>query len=178
MVETLGIILIIFMLVCAYTATHVKELISAVLLMGAFSFFLAIIWSVLSAPDVSFTEAMVGAGTSTIFMLLALLGSKHECKNRDFQAFPWLATLIILGLGVLFIWASADLPFQGSTQSAASRYLSPYYLLNAYQETKTPNAVTAVVVDYRGFDTLIESAVIFTAGLACMLIMKRGRRND
>lgn len=178
MIDIFCIFLIIFMFVCAYTATHVKELISAVLLMGAFGFFLAIIWSLLAAPDVSFTEAMVGTGASSIFMLLALFGSNHHCKNNDYAKFPWFPLLIIVSLGALFIWASGDLPLQGNPDSIASTHLSPHYLMNAYKETKTPNAVTAVVVDYRGFDTLVECAVVFTAGLACMLIMKKGRKDD
>jgi multicomponent Na+:H+ antiporter subunit B len=51
--------------------------------------------------------------------------------------------------------------------------VSPRYLAQTLPETRTPNAVTAVVADYRGYDTLIETVVIFTAGIACWLLLAR-----
>jgi multicomponent Na+:H+ antiporter subunit B len=43
------------------------------------------------------------------------------------------------------------------------------------EDTETPNIVTSVLADYRGYDTLGETIVIFTAGLACLLVLWRGR---
>lgn len=173
MVEWISLILIFFICACAVASVAVKELISASLLLSCFSFFLAILWALLAAPDVAFTEAVVGAGASTIFLILALFGSGHVVKPRRPNKTTLFAFLITLGLGLLFLWGSTELPGLGDPSSVASTYLSPYYLEHAYEHTKTPNVVTAVVVDYRGFDTLIEATVIFTAGAACLLIMKR-----
>ena len=53
---------------------------------------------------------------------------------------------------------------------------SPRYLTDVLQETGTPNAVTAVLADYRSYDTLIETVVIFTAGLGCWLLLARPDR--
>jgi len=172
MIEAVNIILIIFVLVTAVAATRVRELVSAVFLLGCYSFFLAILWSLLGAPDVSFTEAMVGVGASTIFMLLALFGSKHFVVKQSFGKPQIMAIVLVAVLGVLLIWGSLDLPAFGDALSPASTYLSPYYLQNTLHDSHTPNAVTAVVVDYRSFDTLIETVVIFTAGVACLLVMK------
>jgi len=172
MIETINIVLIVFIIVAGTSALFVVELISATFLLSCFSFFMAVLWAVLQAPDVSFTEAMVGAGASTIFLLLALFGSRHTVKPFRWNWTATAALLVTVALGALFIWGSWDLPAFGSDVSAPNAYLSPYYLDNAYHDTKTPNSVTAVVVDYRGFDTLIEATVIFTAGVACLLIMK------
>jgi len=172
MIEAINIILIVFILVTAIAALQVRELVSAVFILGCYSFFLAILWVVLNAPDVSFTEAMVGVGASTIFFLLALFSSKHFVKLQVWNISHLFIFMLIAGLGALFVWGSLDLPWFGDALSPPNAYLSPHYLLNAYADTKTPNAVTAVVVDYRAFDTLIESTVIFTAGIACLLIMK------
>jgi len=79
---------------------------------------------------------------------------------------------MIGALAFLFLWGSLDLHLFGDVTSEPSLYLSPFYLQHAYHHMHTPNTVTAVVVDYRGFDTLIETAVIFTAGIACLLIMR------
>ncbi|MBN1687599.1 MAG: DUF4040 domain-containing protein [Candidatus Omnitrophica bacterium] len=167
-----NIVLVLFIIATAITAVRVRELLSSVFILGAFSFFLAVLWALLGAVDVSFTEAMVGAGASTIFLLFALYGCRHTVNEEIWNKQRWLALGLISALGLLFIWGSLDLPWLGDAFSPPNAYLSPYYLQNCIKDMATPNAVTAVVVDYRGFDTLIESTVIFTAGVACLLVIR------
>jgi len=173
MVEIVNVALIIFMLFLAVAALRVRELISAVFLLGAYSFFIAVLFSLLKAVDVSFTEAMVGVGASTIFWIVAIFRTKHVAAEGVLKPYPLVSFIFIALLGALFIWGSLDLPLFGDIHSAASTYLSPHYLQNSLHDSHTPNAVTAIVVDYRGFDTLIEATVIFTAGVACLLIMRK-----
>ena len=78
-------------------------------------------------------------------------------------------------LGLLLFYAAEDLPRFSDPQSQASVHLSPEYLKNSLKETNTPNVVTAVLMDYRAFDTLIETGVIFTAGIACALLLRRNQ---
>jgi multicomponent Na+:H+ antiporter subunit B len=80
----------------------------------------------------------------------------------------WIA--LAAAIGVLF-YAARDLPPVGDPHAPASLHVSPRYIEGSYKETGAPNYVTAVVVDYRGYDTLGETTVIFTAGLACLLIL-------
>lgn len=80
----------------------------------------------------------------------------------------WLA--LTIAIGILF-YAAHDLPPVGDPQAPASMHVSPRYIERSHEETGAPNFVTAVVVDYRGYDTLGETTVIFTAGLACLLIL-------
>jgi multicomponent Na+:H+ antiporter subunit B len=80
----------------------------------------------------------------------------------------------IVGLafaGALMVYGQSDLPPFGSARSEPSVHVSPRYLEQAYEETHAENQVTAVIVDYRGFDTLFETAVILIAGLATALIL-------
>lgn len=86
-----------------------------------------------------------------------------------------IAFLVCIGLAVLLVIATADLPAWGSPSSPASSYLSPYYLTNALKDTATPNVVTAILADYRGFDTMLELTVILIAGFSVLLIMTTGR---
>jgi len=82
-----------------------------------------------------------------------------------------LSTLVtLLAFGVLF-YAARDLPRIGDPSSPASSHLSPRFIEQAEHETGAPNMVTAILADYRGFDTLGETVVIFTAGLACLLVL-------
>ena len=74
---------------------------------------------------------------------------------------------------MLLLQAAEDLPEFSDPGSPASVHISPEYLQNSFQETETPNIVASVLMDYRAFDTLIETAVIFIAGIACALLLRR-----
>lgn len=87
------------------------------------------------------------------------------------QRLIWLTMLV--AAGILF-YADSQLPRVGDPQSPASTHVSPYYIEHSHHETGAPNFVTAVLADYRGYDTLGETTVIFTAGLACLLILGVG----
>lgn len=80
----------------------------------------------------------------------------------------WL--MCILAVGIL-LYVGHDLPRVGDPNSPAATHVSPYYIEHSHHDTGAPNFVTAVLADYRGYDTLGETAVIFTAGLACLLIL-------
>ncbi len=85
----------------------------------------------------------------------------------------WLAALIMGLFLALMLYATSGLPDIGDPQAPANVHVSPYYIEKSLEETDTPNLVTAVLADYRGYDTLGETLVIFTAGLACTLILMR-----
>lgn len=87
----------------------------------------------------------------------------------------WFVNIALGLFFALMIYATGGLPDRGDPAAPASVYVSPYYIEHTVTDTETPNIVTAVVVDYRGYDTLGETAVILTAGLACILVLtKRG----
>ncbi|MDA0348186.1 MAG: hypothetical protein O3C43_14685 [Verrucomicrobia bacterium] len=80
-------------------------------------------------------------------------------------------TVIITGL--LLLQAEKDFPDWGDVNSPASSYrLSQHYITQTFPETTVPNMVTAVLADYRGYDTLFETVVIFTAGIAIIGILR------
>lgn len=86
--------------------------------------------------------------------------------------------LCIALFGGFLLWAGADLPARGEPASPASLGVSTHYIENAYADSRTPNMVTAVLADYRGFDTFGEAVVVVTAALSCLLILLRRRRED
>jgi len=83
-----------------------------------------------------------------------------------------IALITVLLCGGLLVYGSLDFPDWGSPVSPASTHLSPYFIENAIPDTAVPNIVTAVLADYRGYDTMFETAVIFSAGLACLLLLR------
>lgn len=82
-----------------------------------------------------------------------------------------LVWLLLVLVGGVLVYADYGLSPIGDVHSPAAQHVSPRYIEKSHEETGTPNFVTAVLADYRGYDTLGESAVIFTAGLACLLIL-------
>jgi multicomponent Na+:H+ antiporter subunit B len=79
-------------------------------------------------------------------------------------------------VGAALIYGTLDMPKWGDPNSPASTHVSPYYLRHSLEHTETPNVVTSILADYRGYDTLGEATVIFTAGMACILLLRRGRK--
>lgn len=83
-----------------------------------------------------------------------------------------VALIIVCLCGALLLYGTGDFPDWGDPASPASTHLSNHYIEKAVEETAVPNLVTAVLADYRGFDTMFETAVIFCAGLACLLLLR------
>jgi multicomponent Na+:H+ antiporter subunit B len=74
------------------------------------------------------------------------------------------------------MYATIDFPDWGDPDSPASLHVSPRYIEKSMEETSVPNMVTAVLADYRGYDTMFETAVIFSAGIAVVMMLRRPRR--
>ena len=85
-----------------------------------------------------------------------------------------LMTAVIVA-GAL-IYGTLDMPKWGDPHSPAATHVSPYYIRHSLEQTATPNVVTSVLADYRSYDTLGETTVVFTAGMACILLLRRGRK--
>jgi multicomponent Na+:H+ antiporter subunit B len=86
------------------------------------------------------------------------------------------AILIVILFGSLLIYCSFDFPSWGDPAAPASTHVSPRYIEKTIEETTVPNIVTAVLADYRGYDTMFETVVIFTAGVACLILLRVFRR--
>jgi len=165
--------LLVLLIMTAAGAIMVKDLISAVFILGSYSFILALVWAWLGAVDVAFVEAVVGAGLATVFFLMTLFGTAPKDSHIRRPAPPFIVFIGFPLLGLLLLYAAEDLPKFGDPESPASVHVSPEYIKDSLQETNTPNVVTSVLMDYRAFDTLIETTVIFTAGIACALLLRR-----
>ncbi|MEW5908957.1 MAG: Na(+)/H(+) antiporter subunit B [Thermodesulfobacteriota bacterium] len=82
----------------------------------------------------------------------------------------------ILIVGILLVYGTLDFPDWGDPSSPANRYVSQDYIENALHDISVPNMVTAILADYRGYDTLFETVVIFTASLVCFFILRTKRK--
>ncbi len=159
----------------AFGLVRMRSLFAAVMLTGIYSLLTASLFVLMDAVDVAFTEAAVGAGVTTVLMLgtLALVRVMPEqAEPRHGRLLP-LAVVCLTGAAL--IYATVDMPLYGDPQAPAQQHVAPRYLEQSAEEVGLPNVVTSVLASYRGYDTLGEVAVIFTAGIGVMLLLG-GRR--
>ena len=92
-----------------------------------------------------------------------------------------MPVLIIIIIGVALIYGTMDMPNFGDLNSAANTHVAAYYVNNSATDIGVPNMVTGILASYRGFDTLGEVAVVFTAGVGVLVLLSglaRRRRED
>jgi len=164
------------MAVVAVAIAAQRNLFSVVVLGGIYSFLMATVLVALDAPDVAMTEASVGAGISTVL----LLGALYLCGGEEAKplASPWLPLAIALVIVGALVYGTLGLPAFSDPQAPIHVHVVPRYLNEALKETGVPNVVTAVLASYRGYDTLGETTVIFTAGAGVIALLRRARRRS
>ena len=151
-----------------------RSLFAVVMLSGVFSLLSALLLVSLDAVDVAFTEAAVGAGISTVLMLGTLaLTSRYERPSKRSAAIP---LLVVIVTGAALVYGTLDMPNFGDANAPAQTHVSPDYLLKSPHEIEVPNVVTAILASYRGYDTLGETAVVFTAAVGVLLLLSGLRR--
>ena len=157
------------MLAVALAVALLRNLFAAVMLFSIYSLAAAALFVTLDAVDVAFTEAAVGAGISSILMLatLAATGSREK-PARHRRALP---LVLCLGLAVVLLAGVRDLAPVGDPNAPPHTHVAPEYLSGTAAGIGVPNVVTAVLASYRGYDTLGEAVVIFTAGLGVAALL-------
>ena len=153
----------------AIASIRLRDLFAVVMLFGVYSLMTAALFMDLDAVDVAFTEAAVGAGVTTVLMLSSLrLTSRWERRSVHGPLLP----LVVVGItGAALIYGTLDAPLLGDPNAPVHQHVAPRYIEQGPVEVGMPNIVTAVLASYRGYDTFGETVVIFTAGLAVLLLL-------
>ena len=81
MIWQLDLSILTLIVICAFATIMVKDLLSAAIIFGAYSFLMCLLWAEMGAVDVAFTEATVGAGVSTIFFIAAIFRTTRRSKD-------------------------------------------------------------------------------------------------
>jgi multicomponent Na+:H+ antiporter subunit B len=88
----------------------------------------------------------------------------------------FLYLILTLVTGTILIFGALDMPEFGRADTPPNTHVSPRYIEKTLEETHVPNIVTAVLADYRGFDTLGETTVVFAAGISVLLILRKPKK--
>lgn len=169
--------LLFLLIVTAFAIAYTKDLFAVVMLAGIYGLLSASFFVALDAVDVAFTEAAVGAGISPLLML-ATLGLTGRFQTQTKSRFYLLGFALVVLVGALLMIGTADMPAFGSVDAPAQQHVAPRYIEKSYEEIAIPNVVTSVLASYRGFDTLGEVAVIFTAGLGVLSLLSISRKEE
>lgn len=102
---------------------------------------------------------------------------RHRLR-RFFNWYPAAAALICLALVGVLLAAVLEMPLFGQADNPTNNEVAEHYLEHGEEETGSSNAVTAMILSYRGFDTLGESCVLFLAVTAVMILLLRDEKNS
>ena len=161
--------LISILLITTFFIFKNTSLIGIVALTGAFTLVCAAIYVNLDAVDVAFTEAAVGSGISTILMVMAVAKLPEGKKNTLVNLYP--SILIAVCIVIVLMVIIANLPLLGDPNAPIHLHVTPEYIKESESFFHIPNVVTNILASYRGFDTLGETVVIFTAGLGVIALL-------
>jgi multicomponent Na+:H+ antiporter subunit B len=174
MISIINMALLTMLAVVTVAITRQRSLFGVVVLASIYSFLMATVLVVLDAVDVAMTEASVGAGISTVLLLAALhLIKTLELRPAKTSILPLLASL---ATGAVVVWGALALPPFGAADSPIHRHVVPRYVERSLEETNVPNLVSSILADYRGYDTLGETTVIFSAGIGVLALLGGPRR--
>ena len=181
MAETfINLTLFVMLVATAIAITRMQRLFGVAMMASVFSLLSALLLVTLDAVDVAFTEAAVGAGISTVLMLSTLtLTSRIE---KPATRSPLIPLIVVTVTGAAIIYGTLDMPNFGDPNAPAQVGVAAQYLERSPEEIGIPNVVTVVLASYRGFDTMGETAVVFTAGVGVLMLIsglrRRRRRPD
>ena len=183
--EIVNIVLLTMLAITAVGIARLRNLFAVTMLSGMYSLITASIFVVLDAVDVAFTEAAVGAGITTVLLLGTLMLTDREARGSS-RRNQVGSLVVVAAFGGALVYATLDpqMPHFGDAGAPAHNHVAPQYLQDTVRQggveepvgVGIPNIVTTVLASYRGYDTLGETVVIFTAGVAVLLLLGQRRR--
>lgn len=165
-----------FMILGSLVAVEIADLLSAVIAVGAVGFALSLVDLFLGAPDLALTQVVVEI---LILVFMIRLVVQREDTTRQHPPGALLVAAIMLALGVVVAVAATAMrgmfPFGAPlfTHAPALPTLALDYLRDAVRRTGATNVVTAVLLDFRAYDTLGEATVIFASIVGSYVILRR-----
>jgi len=161
------------MAVVASAIVYLRSLFAIAMLSGIYTLLAATLYVFMDAVDVALTEAAVGAGIATVLMLATLTLTATEEKRTRRRIGP---ILVVAVTGAILLYGTLDMPRYGEPEAPANHHVAPRYIELSGAEVGPPNIVTSVLASYRGYDTLGEVTVIFTAAAGVLMLLGRHRR--
>lgn len=169
--------LILLMIAGALVAIETRNLLSAVVSVGAVGYLLSVAFLFLGAPDIAITQIVVEI-LCLVILIRATISRDLTSISGDRELVGLLASLaLLLVVTVVVILTAAYFPeFGAAVMDRVAGAPSRTYLLDGLEKTGAANSVTAVLLDFRAYDTLGEATVLFCSILGALTVLRRRAR--
>ncbi len=174
----IDILLLSLLVITALAAVMSRDLLSAGILLSAYSLLMALVWTQMNAVDVAFTEASVGAGITTVLLIATISRTRRGESLNPLGRHSKRVFIIIAITALALVYGTLDMPDYEDPSAPAHHHVAPRYIEKSEDESGVVNIVTAVLANYRGYDTLGETTVIFAAGACVILLLRRKDDRD
>ena len=172
-------VFLILLVVLAVVVVELKDLLYAVIVAGFYGLIVGLLYFMLQAPDIALTQIVVGVGIQTAILVVAVsktLRVEEKPSGRSL-GLKMISIVAVVILTVILVFTVVyDFPVFGQPVERVGQY----YVENVLEDVGAWNAVGAIVWDYRGYDTLGETLVLFTAVIVVLAVFKHapGKRNE
>ena len=167
-------VVLAFMVIAAIVAVEARDLLSSVLCLGALGFGLSVADLVLGAPDLALTQLVVEI--FAVVLLIRTVVAREDTTKEYIRDTPHVA---FIGAVLMAILIGAFLCFRQMTPFGDPPMIMGQSYVRTVEGTGASNVVTAVLLDFRAYDTLGEATVIFAAILGCYALLRtRGRKEE
>lgn len=170
-------ILLLFILIAAIVAVETKNLLSAIICIGAIGFGASLMFLFLRAPDIAITQIVVEV-LGLIILIRATISRDLTFISGDKEFFGTVVSVVIIfviflaGLKVFETLPDFGIPIYTQVHNAASQT----YVREGMRHTGAANLVSSVILDYRAYDTLGEATVLFTSIIGATVILRERAR--
>ena len=170
-------VLLLFIIIAAVIAVETKNLLSAVICVGAIGFGGSLMFLFLRAPDIAITQIAVEV-LGLIILIRATISRDLTFITGDREFFGTVVSVVIIlviflaGMKAFETLPDFATPIFAETAGAASQT----YITEGLQKTGAANLVASVILDFRAYDTLGEATVLFTAIIGATVILRKKSR--
>ncbi|HKK58784.1 MAG TPA: hydrogen gas-evolving membrane-bound hydrogenase subunit E [Salinivirga sp.] len=174
--ELLLSIIIGFMIIGAIYALHANDLLSALMAAGIVGYSLVICFLLLKAPDLAIVQIVVETITLIYMVAIVLNSSRKELdKGKRRNAFLNISIAVLVAFALVYYFQLAIVNLDVLGEHAPR--MAKAYMDGAAEKTGSANLVTGVLFDFRGYDTLGEATILFTAAVGVLTILRiKGRK--
>jgi len=171
---TIFYVLLLFIIIAAIIAVETDMLLSAVICVGAIGFGGSLMFLFLRAPDIAITQIVVEV-LGLIVLIRATISRDSTFISGDREFFGMVVSFVILlAIGLAGVGVLQTLPHFGTPVfTKAADAASSIYIRDGLAKTGAANLVSAVILDFRAYDTLGEATVLFTSIIGAMVILRR-----
>ncbi len=169
--------LLVFMIAASIIAVETRDLLSSVIALGAVGFGLTMIFLFLQAPDLAIVQVVVEILCLVFLIALIFKTTKTDTvtgtANGPKGLFVVGAAIVFLVLfSAVFLYVIRQLPSFGGPLREVARY----YVKHGLDKTGAANLVSAILLDFRGYDTLGEATVLFTSVVGVLAVLRNAGR--